>query len=93
MRCTTPEEEGSFADLIMGNTTPRESGIGDGGMSEDSESSEAPAQPKQELEQDPLSAAGLENRLQVLERLQNDVAGMEAIVSAVQGAGEAAAWP
>lgn len=83
---TTPQLEEGFADLMIGITTPRESAIVDEGLSDTSESSIASGQQKEELVQGaPETASGLHSTLKDIGRLQVDIAGMEAIISAVKG--------
>lgn len=85
---TTPQLEEGFADLMMGITTPRGSAIVDEGLDDGTDSSVVSEELKEELPQGaPENASGLQSTLDEITRLQVDVSGMEAIVSAVKGVG------
>lgn len=83
---TTPQMEEDLADLLMGVNTPRESALEDAVVCDASESSASTKASQHDITLDVSpDVPSLQSALQEIDRLQLDVAGMEAIVSAVKG--------
>eukprot|EP00892_Ulva_mutabilis_P004750 jgi/Ulvmu1/2647/UM014_0099.1 len=86
MHGATPEQEDSLADLIMANTTPRDSVTMDVGSDSEGDTVDHQPQTHDDAEQSiTRSPSYLQSKIQQIDRLQTDIAGMEAIISAVQG--------